>query len=52
MKHEHRDDNTSRKELDMQGMRHPRWDRRVIKSLGDEEHVDPNRASGRRMTTR
>ena len=26
----------------MLGMRHPRWERRVIRSLGDEEHVDPN----------
>ena len=23
-------------------MHHPRWDRRVIKSLGDEECVDPD----------
>ena len=42
MEHENRNENTSRKELDMPGMRHPRWDRRVIRSLGDEEHVDPN----------
>ena len=30
------------KEMDKQGMHHPRWDRRAIRSLGDEEHVDPN----------
>ena len=28
----------------------PRWDRRVIRSVGDEESVDPKRASGRRMS--
>ena len=47
MRHENRDETTSRKELDMLGMRYPRWDNRVIRSLGDEEHVDPIRASGR-----
>ena len=26
----------------MLGMRHHRWDRCVIKSLGDDESVDPN----------
>ena len=36
MKHEHRDENASRK------VRHPRWDRRVTTSLGDEEHGYPN----------
>ena len=30
------------KEADKRGMHHPRWDRRVIKSLGDEERKDPN----------
>ena len=52
MKHENRNGNTSRKELDMLGTRQSRWDRRVTRSLGDEEHVDPNRASGRRIATR
>ena len=41
MRHENRNENTSRKEMDMPGMRHPRWDRRVIKSLSDEERVVP-----------
>ena len=41
MKHENRNENTSRKELVMRGMHHPRWDRRVTRSLGDEERVDP-----------
>ena len=27
MKHEHRNENTSREELDMLGMRYPRWDK-------------------------
>ena len=30
------------KEGDKRGMHHPRWDRRVIRPLGDEESVDPN----------
>ena len=42
MKHENRNENTSREELDMPGMRYPRWDKRANRSLGDEEHVDPN----------
>ena len=29
------------KEEDKRGKRRPRWDRRVIRSLGDEESVDP-----------
>ena len=29
------------KEEDMLRMRRPRWDRRVITSLGDKESVDP-----------
>ena len=36
MKHEKRNENTSRKEQDMLGMRRPRWDRRVTRSLGDD----------------
>ena len=36
-----RDENTSRKELDTLGTRHLRWDKRIIRSLGDEESVDP-----------
>ena len=39
MKHENRNDNTSRIKLKMLGMRRPRWDRRVIKSLGDDVRV-------------
>ena len=39
MKHENRNENTSRKELDMLGMRRPRWVRRVIRSLGDDVRV-------------
>ena len=42
MKHEHRNENTSRKEWNMPGVHHPRWDRRVIRSLGDDERVDPD----------
>ena len=42
MKHENQDENKKREALDMLGMRYPRWDNRVIRSLGDEEHVDPN----------
>ena len=34
-----RNENTSRKALDMLGTRRPRWDRRVIKSLGDVVRV-------------
>ena len=30
------------KEEDKRGKHRPRWDRRVIGSLGDEESVDPN----------
>ena len=30
------------KEVDKRGMHRPRWDRRVMRSLGDEERVDPN----------
>ena len=41
MKHENRNGNMSRKELNMLGMRRPRWDRRVIRSLGDEVRVVP-----------
>ena len=41
MRHEHRNETQSRGELDMLGMRHPRWDGRVIRSLGDEERVVP-----------
>ena len=29
-------------EMDKRSMHHPRWDRRVIRSLGDEERVEPN----------
>ena len=43
---------TSRGALDMQRMRYPRWDNRVIKSPGDKEHVEPNRASGLRLSKR
>ena len=39
MKHEKRNENTSRKEQDMPGMRRSRWDRRVIRSLGDDVRV-------------
>ena len=41
MRNEKRKGDTSQKEMDKRGMHHPRWDRRVIKSLGDEESVDP-----------
>ena len=41
MKRENRHENTSRKELDMLGMRRPRWDRGVIRSLGDEVRIVP-----------
>ena len=51
MKHEdQQDENTLREALDMLGMRYPRWDN--IKSIGDEEHVDPIRVSGLRLSTR
>ena len=30
------------KEEDKRGKHRPRWDRRVIESVGDEESVDPN----------
>ena len=33
---------TKKKKKDKRTMHRPRWDRRVIKSLGDEEGVDPN----------
>ena len=53
MKHEdQQDENTSREALDMLGMRYPRWDNHDIRSLGDEEHVDPIRVSGLRLSTR
>ena len=53
MKHEdQQDENTSREALDMLGMRYPRWDNHVIRSLGDEKHVDPIRVSGLRLSTR
>ena len=39
MKHENRKESTSRKELDMLGMRRPRLDRGVIRSLGDDVRV-------------
>ena len=42
MRYEKRNENTSQKEEDKLGMHHPRWDRRVIRSLGDDESVDPN----------
>ena len=52
------------KEEDKRGKQRPRWDRRVIKSVGDEEGVDPKvrvaaecqeekvMANGRTVTTR
>ena len=46
MKHENRIENTSRKQSDMPGMRHPRWDRRVTRSLGDDERVVPKERMG------
>ena len=39
MKHEKRNENTSRKEQGMLGMRRHRWDRRDIRSLGDDVRV-------------
>ena len=42
MRQEQRNENGSRKkEEDKRGKHRPRWDRRVIRSLGDEESVDP-----------
>ena len=52
MKHENQEETTSRTEMDMLGMRRHRWDRCAIQSLGDEEHVIPVQASGRRKLQR
>ena len=42
MRQEHRNENGSRKKkTTSEGKHRPRWDRRVIRSLGDEESVDP-----------
>ena len=58
MRHEKRQGDASQKED--QARHHPRWDKRVIRSLDDEESVDPKermvaempRASGRTFMTR
>ena len=41
MRYEERQGDTSQKKKE-QARHHPRWDRRVIRALGDEESVDPN----------
>ena len=42
MRYEERQGDTSQKTKREQARHHPRWDKRVIRSLGDEESVDPN----------